>query len=727
MKRSFYFRILFTIFCVGIVLPLGTILSIWWPVVYKYQISGIEITPALVKQLHSRPDSKILAEIGRQSLAVSPYLETPEALHNAAENILRGKLVLPRHPSATISTPFRLKDLDQDGETLGLHLGSLIDVRILLDAYAINPREAYLATAVERYASFAKAESEAWIPHGFLWNDHAIAARISLSAELWRLTRNNPIYGPILENILPLHVWRSMRLLADPTQYTYATNHGVMQNVALLQARAAFPDIPDSLNLARLAVDRLEAQLGHYLSSEGMILEHSAGYDKHGIELLMIAIRSAELADLHTPDWKSRVLKARTLLDIIRRPDGSLPRFGNTRGDPEPVHDFIPVLQPPPKDGLTTLPLSGYAFWRDSGQTVCGTNGTHLSFAASLFPGHAHKLADEGSIMLWAGGRVWIDNTGYWPFGMAGRSDVDGWRGSNAPYLLGESSKKFRMARLSHAKTNNGLLFLEFTRQSQSGPAIDRQVIGLDSKTWLIVDFAKNTEDRSITSLWTLAPETQVIKTAEPALDGYSVTYPDLPCSLDIKFPKNTPPISSTLHGQIKPFGGWMMWHGQRTATTAIELTQSTGSNALLLALRRNDSPTSTIESWEGKSSQEWQAHIQVNTLGQLEIIREPNSITVIRNNKRNILELEEISPQQSERKKIADSLNSLASHYPPYRDYIPWRINATKLLAIFAGVMLATLALVFWLRPRWRSAITFTGVTGWTMVTLWLNFVYFR
>lgn len=715
------------LFCVGILMPLATILSIWWPIVSKYQTFQIEVSPNLIRELQSTPDDKTLEEIGRQSLAVSPYFESTKDLRNAADKILRGQLVLPRLRTAHLSIPFRIQDLDQDGETLGLQLGSLIDVRILLDAYTQEPREEYLARAVARYAEFAKVESETWLPHGFLWNDHAIAARISLSAELWRLTRNHPKYGPILEKILPHHVWRSIRLLADPAQYTYSTNHGVMQNVALLQANAAFPSIPDSPKLAQLARDRLEAQLGYYLSSEGMILEHSAGYHKHGVELLTIAIRAAELANLPIPDWKPKILKARALLAVMTRPDGSLPRFGNTRGDPEPIHDFIPMDLPTTKDGLTALPLSGYAFWRGSTPTHCGSGTTHLSFVASLFPGHGHKLSDEGSIMLWAGGHVWIDNTGYWPFGITGRTEVDGWRGSNAPHLAEESPKEARVSTLNHAVEENDVLFVESSRLDSNGVTIKRQVIGLNSLAWLIVDSAENPEGHPLTSLWTFSPETNVKVDSRLDHVGYSVSNPSASCSLDMQLFSTAPPTSKLLRGQTAPFGGWMMWHGRPTATTAIELTQTTSPSAVLFSLSSQGFSGATIDHWQGESDSEWQARIYTPAIGHLEINRKPDSISILNNNKYRTIKIEKLESQHIEREKIENSLNNLVKQYPAHRDYIPWRINATKILATVASVFLLPLIILFWRLPKLRRPITYAGTAGWTMVTLWLHFAYFQ
>ena len=51
------------------------------------------------------------------------------------------------------------------------------------------------------------------------------------------------------------------------------------------------------------------------------------------------------------------------------------------------------------------------------------------------FVSHAHKHADETSMVVWAGGKSWWENVGYWPYGVEGRSEAESWSGSNAPHL----------------------------------------------------------------------------------------------------------------------------------------------------------------------------------------------------------------------------------------------------------------------------------------------------
>lgn len=715
----------FLIFVVGILVPTGVLLSVWWPVLAKYSIVSLHFSAPRNIHLGSDPADHVLEEIGRQSFAVPIRLDEPSVLRIAAAGVIRGELELPGYPRIVLRKPFALEDLERVPDTLGLHLGSLADVRILLDAYSIEPREEYLARAVERYVDFVRAERNAWLPHGFLWNDHAIAARISLSAALWRMARKHPRYESALGTELPIHIQRSIRLLASPAQYTYATNHGVMQNVALLQAAAAFPGVPETRVLAEVAIKRLSAQLDHYLGPEGMVLEHSAGYHKHGVELLTIAVRAAELAGLQIPDWRPRIAKARSVLEVIRRPDGSLPRFGNTFGYPESVHDFITLRVQAPRDGLLALPVSGFAFWRSSAPTSCKIDGTHLTLAASLFPGHGHKLADEGSLMLWSGGRSWFDNTGYWPYGAPGRSDVDGWRGSNAPHLVAEATGVARVPVLTHAIEENGLLFLAFSRVGVDGLRLHREVLGIDGVAWLVADFADNASGRPLETLWTFDPDLQV-RTKKGPTRGYEVFDAGSPCLMDFLLADSDPVVSTGFRGNMSPFGGWMVKGGKPVPAEAIELASAVGRSAELFVLRSVEAPAAVLAHWQAESAVNWQARIRLPAQADIEILRSSKGISLVSGLSRREISLTELPPPASARAEIAASLQRLANLYPPQRDYLSWRIKVTYALLGVAAAALLILILVSWRFAKWLRIFCLADLVAWIMMGLWLRFVYF-
>jgi Heparinase II/III N-terminus len=126
-------------------------------------------------------------------------------------------------------------------------------------------------------------------------------------------------------------VARSEALLAKPGLFTVATNHGIMQNLALWHASMAFPALPHTQEYQRLASARMNDQMKFYLGEEGVILEHSAGYQPFGLERLAWAFRYLDLMHQPVPqEWIDKYERAQKFYGTLRRPDGSLPMLGDT-------------------------------------------------------------------------------------------------------------------------------------------------------------------------------------------------------------------------------------------------------------------------------------------------------------------------------------------------------------------------------------------------------------
>jgi hypothetical protein len=83
----------------------------------------------------------------------------------------------------------------------------------------------------------ANFEGKAWLDRGFLWNDHAVAARARTLADFWHMYRRRQD-----RRRLPSLCGDSPPAQASflPSHFTFATNHGVIQNIALWQLCIAF-------------------------------------------------------------------------------------------------------------------------------------------------------------------------------------------------------------------------------------------------------------------------------------------------------------------------------------------------------------------------------------------------------------------------------------------------------------------------------------------------------
>ena len=269
----------------GILVPIAVIVSVWIPPLAHYWVASPGVEPTVLVRLRTLPADGQLIEIERQNLALPLRMSDAEILE-AAARLRTGELVLKGFPSIAVSLSFDKGDLRKGLPTWGLYFGSLAVTEILARAYEITRDDTWLMAALQHTVGFIEYERTAWLPEGFLWNDHAISGRISALIKLWRLYRNHPDYDPVTGRLLIEHILRSRNLLAKDSHFTFNTNHGVMQNVSLLQIAAAFPGLPEEERYLKLAVERMDRQLGFYVSNEGVVLEHSAEYHALGIDLI---------------------------------------------------------------------------------------------------------------------------------------------------------------------------------------------------------------------------------------------------------------------------------------------------------------------------------------------------------------------------------------------------------------------------------------------------------
>lgn len=256
-------------------------------------------------------------------------------------------------------------------------------------------------------------------------------------------------------------VARSGQLLAKPSHFTFATNHGVMQNLALWQICLAFPTLPNVEFYKQLALERMRDQMSFYINDEGVVLEHSAGYQKAGLEFIGMAFKHLTLMIVPIPEeWRVKYAKAKDFYAQLKRPDGSLPMFGDTGG--ASFRPFVTKVDSNgkseilnysknwiPKQSGSLYPVAGYCVWWDGLDGWPNEEALSQTVVAwSYFPGHAHKHADEMSVLLWATKHNWWTNIGYWPYGPKGRSEAVSWAGSNAPHVVNEPNNSKRQTRL---------------------------------------------------------------------------------------------------------------------------------------------------------------------------------------------------------------------------------------------------------------------------------------
>lgn len=702
--------------------PLLVLALVWLPEWLHFQIDRTPVPVAQVEKHQGKPSDALLRELAAIDLAELEQLSLDA--RQMASAITRGSVEiagLSNGPQRIVGFP---QDLQTGPPSYQLFIASLSLERLLLQAYERSGNADWFQLALRRVLDFASHEAARRHDVAFLWNDHAIAARAAVVIELWRLVRQQPEllqqHGPSLLSLAQ----RQGRWLADPGHFTARTNHGVMQNIGLLQLAAAFPDLPESQHWRQLAQERLELQLAFYVSPEGVVLEHSAGYHAMGTQLLTHALRLIELNGLSvSPRMRSAVQGSQAVMQQLRRPDGTLPATGNTSAG---VQFALP-------DGIAALdsradalyPVAGWALWWDHADP--GHAETQFGIHWGYHPGHGHKHADEGGVHLWHKGVDWITSTGYWPYGARLLEDAYGWRGSNATHGKGEPFQSRRVTQLIGSGRNELSRFIHVERQRADGASLSRQVLQLSPKRWLIIDHIDALPQAEL--LWTLAPGIDLLpigrKGEYTAIHGPSGQRLRLQLMLDSG---EAPPIRQ-LRGSESPFGGWVVVQRIPRAAQALEVSIKGPTATLLTLLELDPSDVPAEIAWQ-RPPDAAAAHWQL-ALGSAWVTRQGQQLRVEGDGpQRELLLQPPPATVPAEVAAIRAGFAQALDRYPAWRNLVFYRVRVSKALVAMA----LSLELLAWATRRWVNRPSppqqrlglIACWLGWAALGAYLHFFYF-
>ena len=692
---------------------------IWLPESAHYWTRTPALAPTDIAAARLAPADAKLAEISALSVALPPC--GAEDSLAAAEAILRGEF--PHFPGVHIGMPFRDADLDGPGEAVALSIASLTPVDLLVSAYERSRDPRFMDAALAYVQRFDTFERGALRPRGFLWNDHALAARVGVLIRLWAQCRNDSCTEdraarPVLAQLL-----RAAEFLARDSHYTVRTNHGVMQNLALLQISVAMPDFPDASRYREVAIARLNRHLAFYLSPDGFILEHSPGYQRFGVHLLRRIARLLELNQSPSPPRLATLARAEAVLEALRRPDGTLPLIGDT--DRAPGDCALQTMErsggQTPQPGSVLLPLAGYSVdWAGSGSEPIA----QTVLAWSNFPGHGHKHADDLSLTLWRGGRDWLTGVGYWPYDLWGRPYSESWAATNAPHLVDEGASGARRNRLNSYAWSRDASLIDLSSVRAGGAQFNRQVVRIGTHLWLIVDFAKPGDaPRATSRTWTTAPGIGV----EQRETGWIFRDPGRGEAMSLALVGSPMPRVLRTRGDRDPPGGWVVIDQVPMAADALRVTQDGVDAWLVSAFHFGNSSLPVAVSAKVDETTRWTAEVRSED-GTVAIDRQPGSLSIRRpGSAALVLALEPGKDVEAERNAIERALDAATAAFPKYRDLHAYRLRVSWTVA---GAFLLYLLLLGGVRRKsergWKIARA-TGTLCWLGAAAWLHAVYFH
>lgn len=726
--------------------PLAVLVAVWVPHFAHYYVASDRVTAIMLEESRRAPDDgrlRELADFTSGYLIARPVLELSNPVP-AANQLLQGLVDVPGLPRIRISLPFSADDIDRDGDRWQLDFAGLTLVELLLRAYAQTKEDRYLLAARDMVVGWATYERTVWRPRGFLWNDHAVAARIPVLGRFWLAYRRHPAFDPAVAAIVLQFASRSAAFLARPDHFTVHSNHGVMQNLALWHYALAFPMLPGAMGYESIAYTRFGEQMGFYINDEGVILEHSAGYHRDGLELLGLAFRYLDLLRIPAPaSWVQKYDRALSFYAEVRRPDGSLPMFGDTSDGADPVGPLTPRLRadghrdPPapradwPPPGPNALyRVAGYSVWWHGLQGWPDPAGLSQTVVAwSYFLGHGHKHADELSVHIWAGGRSWLTGVGYWPYAVRGRSQVEAWSGSNAPHLVDESPRSFRSTRLLSHGWSEQVAALDLERRLVGGYVVRRQVTYAAPGVWVVTDRVVGAPSGVSRTQWAVPPDLALEATGA----GWSYRAHPNAGSQSMSLGLLASPGTSVrqIRGSFDPFGGWAVVAGTPTAADALLVDQPAGDSWTIAVwcLEGVSSRMSTCprESPSGRFSddEEWTVSVATRP-NPLTIRRQGPSVRLERpgiSSAPSILALQSTADTSADLLRIQRAYAAAVGRYPGFRDIGFYRLRISYGIIVMLALQEIFFAVV---RPASRL-FRLLAVLGWLGLGGWLTLVYLR
>ena len=716
--------------------PLIVLGAVWLPELAHYHVPRVRLADEAVSDARRTPDDARLRESEFGQGAPEPR----DRLLMAADKLLAGEVDIRGLPRMRVTLPFSAADLEQGPGSWQLWFAGLTLPRTLLRAFEVTRDDRYLSAARDMILGLARHERAAWLPTGLLWNDHAIAARISVLAMFWRAYRNHPTYDPAIAREMLEFAARSGYLLASPAHFTVATNHGVMQNVALLQLAIAFPTLPDARRYRETAVTRLGQQLAFYLDDEGVVLEHSPGYHRFGLVLLGKVLDYLDLLQVPAPaGWLDRYRLASRVLAQLELPDESLPVFGDTdppapRAERSPADGSRVPLGRAAPDPASLYPVAGYSvWWGGLGRWPRIDQLSQTVVAWSRFPGHAHKHADELSLWLWGAGTAWWSNSGYWPYHVPGRAEVESWDGSNAPHLVGESGATERTTELVASAWSEGVAGIHLRRRGPGSFQAERQVVHVAPNVWVVVDRVEGQPGAAARTVWTTSPGVELSPGRVPR--AYALRSSASGTAMIASWATSPGVTLRRVQGSARPFAGWSIVEGELAPVPALIVEQPAAGSWVVAAWCLDvDWPGGrrcSVEPAEARvvAADDWSLRLPAPA-GATTVARTGASIVVRGGPPERdppAVDLRAPADGSARRAEIRRSYAAARDLYPRFRDLVHYRARASWGILALLGLQEALLVVVGRLATRWYRTLRAFSIAGWALVAIWLLGYYFR
>jgi heparinase II/III-like protein len=504
-------------------------------------------------------DKPIAQRLGRDCERASDALEH-------ADEIMSGKLVLPRHKAVRLARNPSWAESPLNDRNWEFQYHSMRFVLDLFEAWRLTGDEAYRDRGLFLLRDWVRDNPPGHGRSAFSWNDHSTAWRTLVLA---CATAVSPRSAWIAE-ALRVHG----AVLADPHFYVRHGNHALNQSRGLLAAGC----ILKRPGWQRLAVERIAALLAESVDDQGVANEQSTFYQLYNLRAYRGAARRMQDCGLAVPRIFRRLDRMSDFLAHATLPDGTYVTIGDTSLAPaRPIvgttAEFAATggrAGPRPKKRFVAFD-AGFAFGR-TGWGMARPLQDEVAWSARFGPGRAfHGHLDHGAVTLYGYGRRLVDDPGLFTL------NSNEWRAfalsrsaHNVVTVDGGRYAASARATLARSKTASSHDDITIVDPGYAGIDLRRRIVFSHGLGWLLVDDrATSTTAHRYRQLWHLLPG------AKPDRDGTSIRTRQKGGNVAI-FQLLVPDRVRVVEGRRSPVQGWYSAGlNQRKRAPTVEVVMS--------------------------------------------------------------------------------------------------------------------------------------------------------
>lgn len=722
--------------------PIFVAFSVFLSIPFNFKSFNVSVPGEIVESSRKFPTIDVV-RVGKNLVTgTSTIPADTREITRMADDLLVGKIAGGGLPRRTLSLPFDGAAVAEGNSSWQLNYAGFLVPKILFRAYGLTRQDKYLIGARDFILGWLDYESNALIPAGYLWNDHAIANRGIVLADFWETYRRHPLYDPLTGAKILKLVRLTADNLARPSLYTFRTNHGTMQNIALGKLSVYFPLLEKFKDYGRLAIDRQTKQLRYFIGSEGVVQEHSVGYHIFGLLLLDdFRTLSRIISGAVSAELEARIKQAENFVKVVMRTDQSVPLVGDTyshsvealSGRPAIIDTVFNSRRGFDSVSTTLFPKSGYVIHRvDTPDETGSAARSHATVFWANIQAMGHKHSDDLSFHLWADGADWWTASGYWPIARPDRAQGISWVAANAPHLIGETRNRSRKSiLLGYASQGRSFVF-DGMREVPGKGRIRRQVLALANDIWITVDAFDAGKTGTARVVWTTASDNSA-RMANKA-NVIRISSKQSRKELAVQLFNSVDKPSKAVRGSRSPWMGWIAGNegAEPKTATALVLEQpsqdswAVNVSALVAANERRFSGASRMKEWV--SPENWT--LEVNLVdGIVSVVRDANKIWIetADHARKQLLTLQTFTADSLVDVGAEEALKKAVETWNlPFRPMLFYRYRVIGAIAVLFLVEAALWGLFLRRRRKLAAAAAIASPIGWAGLAVWLHFVYF-